>query len=264
MILITTRKNMPTFKCPQCGNDFQAESEGRYHCPTCDNTIAIHLHVHGKIPWETWREKGRLRAFFETWKQVMINPVAFFKRVPKHGNFVIPMYYGVICQSVAIILMWSYQTGFQSIPTIVDYSAAFGGYWPVTANFSWPALLIFLMALVLVAPVFAIIGIAVTSFLYHVSLKIFGGAKHGFEATFRAVCYSSSAQMISILPIVGTVLAGIWTLVLCVIGIRHLQETTYPRAVIAVILPVLVCCGFIILIVAAVFGAAIGAWMTGT
>jgi len=220
--------------------------------------------VHGKIPWESWREKGRLRAFFETWKQVMTNPVPFFKRVPKKGNFVLPLYYGMICQSVSIILMWSYQVGFQSIPTIVDYSAAFGGYWPMTANFSWPALVIFLMALLLVAPIFAALGLLFTSGLYHIALKIFGGAKNGYEATFRAICYGSSAQFLSIIPIVGGVVAGVWTLVLSIIGIKHLHETTYPKAILAVFLPVLLCCGFIILIVAAVFGAAIGAWMSAS
>lgn len=194
----------------------------------------------------------------------MINPVPFFKKVSKGGNFVIPMYYGIICQSIAIILMWSYQTGFQSIPNIIDYTAAFGGYWPMTVNFGWPALMIFLMALVVVAPVFAVISLTITSFLYHISLKVFGGAKYGFEATFRAVCYASSAQFLSLVPIVGTVIAGIWTLALSVIGIKQLQETTYSRAIVAVLLPVMLCCGFIIIFVAAVFGAAIGSWMVGS
>lgn len=252
---------MPTFKCPQCGGDFQAESEGRYHCPHCDNTIAIHLHVHGKIPWETWRERSRMRAFWETWKQIMTNPVAFFKRVPKQGNFVLPMYYGILCQSVAIILMWAYQAGFHSIPTLLDYSAAFGGYWPWTVNMSWTSALIFMMALFLVAPVFALIGLSFTSALYHVCLKMFGGANHGYEATFRVINYAASAQVLSILPIVGGIVAGVWTLVLDIIGLKHVHQTTYSRAIIAVIMPVLICCGFMILVVAALFGAALGAWM---
>lgn len=253
---------MPTFKCPQCGEEFQADTEGRYHCPHCENTLAIHLHVHGKIPWETWREKGRLSAFIETWKKVMTNPVGFFKRVPKHGNFVLPLYYGMVCQSIAIILMWSYQAGFHSIPAILDYGAAFGGYGRWTFSFDWSTLFVFLMVLVVIAPLFAIIGLSFMSAVFHLCLKIFGGARGGYETTFRAICYASSAQILGVVPIVGGVVAGVWSLVLSIIGLKEIHQTTYSRAVIAVILPVLTCCGFIVLVVAAVFGAAIGAWMS--
>lgn len=254
---------MPTFKCPQCGGEFQADAEGKYHCPHCENTVAIHLHVHGKIPWETWRDSGRLRAFWETWKQAMVNPVAFFRRVPKQGNFVLPMYYGVICQSIAIILMWSFQAGFKSIPTILDYTASFGGYWPWTLSFSWPAMSIFLLAIIVLAPIFSVIGLFFTSAMYHIFLKILGGAKFGFETTFRAISYSSSAQILGIVPIVGGIIAGVWMLVLSMIGLKEMHQTSYARTILAVLLPVLICCGFMIVIVATLFGAAIGAWMSG-
>ena len=254
---------MPTFKCPQCGEEFQADSEGQYHCPHCENTLAIHLHVHGKVPWETWREMGRLRAFIETWKKVMVNPVGFFKRVPKQGNFVLPLYYGIICQSIAIVLMWSYQAGFQSLPAILDYTAAFGGYWPWTFNFDWSTFLVYLMALVVISPLFAIIGLLFTSGVYHLFLRLFGGAKKTYEASFRAICYASSAQILGVVPIVGIVVAGIWFLVLNIIGIKELHGTTYSKAVLAVLVPVLLLHGFIILILAALFGAAMQSWMTG-
>ncbi|MBI2974720.1 MAG: YIP1 family protein [Deltaproteobacteria bacterium] len=252
---------MPTFKCPQCGGEFQAETEGRYHCPHCDNTIAIHLHMHGKIPWESWREKGRVAAFFETWKQVMSNPVSFFKRVPVKGNFVLPMYFGIICQSVAIILMWSYQAGFHSIPLILDYSAAFGGYWPWTAAQSWPSMTIFFLALLVVAPIFALIGILFTSAVYHSFLKIFSGASHTFEATFRAVCYASSAQFLGVIPIVGAVIAGVWLLVLSCIGIKVMHQTSYLKAIFSVIIPLVLSFVFIALIAVIFFSGAILTWI---
>lgn len=194
----------------------------------------------------------------------MSNPVAFFRRVPLHGNFVIPLYYGIICHSVAIILMWAYQAGFQSIPIILNYTVAFGGYAPMAMNFSWPTMLIFLMAIIVIAPLFAIVSIFFTSAVYHVCLKIFGGANNGYEATFRAINYGSSAQVLGVIPIVGSVVAGIWALVLNIIGLKEMHKTTYARAILAVLLPVIICCGFIILVVATIFGAALGSWMGGT
>ena len=160
--------------------------------------------------------------------------------------------------------MWAYQAGFHAIPVWLDYTAAFGGYGPWTLTFDFPTMLIFLMALIVVAPLFAVVGLFFTSAIYHICLKILGGGASGFEATFRAISYASSAQILSIVPIVGSVAAGIWSLVLNIIGMKEIHGTTYSRAIIAVILPVLVCCGFIILVVAALFGAALGAWMGNT
>lgn len=255
---------MPTFTCPQCGGEFQAEAEGAYRCPHCEGTVKIHLHVHGKVPWETWRT-GRWRAFWQTWKSVMVNPVRFFKRVPPEGNFVLPLYYGLICQSAAVILMWAYQAGFQSMPSIVHYVAGFGGWGAVTFAdiLAWPTVVIFIIVLIVAAPVAALISLFFTSAVYHICLKILGGAKKGYEATFRSLCYGSSAQFLSIVPIVGTVIAGVWSLVLTVIGIKHLHDTTYTRAILAVVLPLFLCCGVTLLVIATIFGAAIGAWMSG-
>lgn len=193
----------------------------------------------------------------------MINPVGFFRRVSPRGNFVLPLYYGVICQALAIILMWVYHAGLYAFPDFLNYVADFGGYGPLMLTFGWPMKAVMLVVLIVTAPIFAVIAMFFTSATYHICLKLSGGAQNGFETTFRAVCYGSSAQMLGIIPIVGTVVAGVWTLILCVIGIKELHKTTYFKAILAVMLPVFLCCGFVVLVVVGLFGAIIGAWMGG-
>src|SRR5207302_206480 len=65
-----------------------------------------------------------------------------------------------------------------------------------------------------------------------------------FETTFRVVCFAGgSANPLLVIPICGGLIAGIWKIVLYCIGFAHAHETDTGRAVLAVVLPVIVCCG---------------------
>ena len=80
--------------------------------------------------------------------------------------------------------------------------------------------------------------------IFHLCLMIVGGAKQPFETTFRVVCFAGgSANPLLVIPICGGLIAGIWKIVLYCIGFARAHETDTGRAVLAVILPVIVCCG---------------------
>jgi hypothetical protein len=82
-----------------------------------------------------------------------------------------------------------------------------------------------------------------------------GGAKRPFETTFRVMCFEAgSVGPLMIVPICGGMIAGIWGIVVRCIGIARAHETDIGRAVLAVFLPVIVCCGGGILILIMVFG----------
>jgi hypothetical protein len=61
-----------------------------------------------------------------------------------------------------------------------------------------------------------------------------------------------------VIPFCGGLIAGIWKIVLYCIGLARAHETDTGRAVIAVLLPLIICCGAVLLI-AMMFGA-LGAW----
>ena len=68
------------------------------------------------------------------------------------------------------------------------------------------------------------------------------GARNGFEATFRVVAYGYSANIFLVVPFCGGLLAGVWAIILYIIGLREAHETTGGKAALAVFLPVVVCC----------------------
>lgn len=99
-----------------------------------------------------------------------------------------------------------------------------------------------------------IIGVFIIGIIIHVGVHIFGGRK-GLTQTLKALMYGyTPGFVIGWIPLVNFI-AGIWTLVVEIIGIRQLHELTTIRAILAVfIIPIIV-------ILAAVFAAFLfGMW----
>ncbi len=118
-------------------------------------------------------------------------------------------------------------------------------------------------AIVLIAVLMPVL-IALSAFIYsgilHLSLMICGGAKQPFETTFRVYNYSSGAAgALQIVPVCGAVVSGVWALVCMCIGMAKAHEITTGRAVLAVLLPTIVCCVGIFAVVGAIVGVAVGA-----
>jgi hypothetical protein len=115
--------------------------------------------------------------------------------------------------------------------------------------------------------IFLFIGAAIL----HLCLMLVGGAKRSFETTFRVVSYAVGSTnpiaiipfcggaVAMIIPFCGGAVAMIWNIVLECIGLAKAHETTSGKAVLAVFLPLIVCCGGLILLSAfGLFGALIG------
>jgi hypothetical protein len=114
-------------------------------------------------------------------------------------------------------------------------------------------------AFIVLVPLFIVIGLFIGSAIVHLCLMIVGGANQSFETTFRVIAFSQgSTGPLQMIPICGGPIAGVWALVCNCIGLARAHETDTGRAVLAVFLPLIVCCGGGLLI-AFMFGAT-GAW----
>src|SRR5204863_879753 len=108
-------------------------------------------------------------------------------------------------------------------------------------------------------PLFVVIVLFVGSAVVHVCLMIVGGANKSFETTFRVLAFMhGSTGPLQMIPVCGGLIAGVWALIVNCIGLARAHETTTGRAVLAVFLPLIVCCGGTMLL-AMMFGA-LGAW----
>ncbi len=89
----------------------------------------------------------------------------------------------------------------------------------------------------LFAPLILIISLFVSAGVVHLTLMILRGANSGFATTVRVFCFAYGAQLAVVIPFVGGLTAGIWSVVLAVIGLREAHATTTSRAVLALLLP---------------------------
>ena len=54
------------------------------------------------------------------------------------------------------------------------------------------------------------------------------------------VAYSQATQIWCLIPVVGSWIAGVWQLVVQVIGLREMHETTYLKVIIAFLIPIFI------------------------
>ena len=108
--------------------------------------------------------------------------------------------------------------------------------------------ILFQMSLVFVGGlIFVPIALAIWSGILHLCLYLVGGAREGYEATFRVVSYSSVTGIFNAIPCVG-ILASLWGLVLTVIGLRETHKTTTGKAVAALAIPLGIVVTFIVIV----------------
>jgi hypothetical protein len=113
----------------------------------------------------------------------------------------------------------------------------------------------------IVAPIFIAIGLFIWAALVHVFLMMAGGANKPFETSFRALSYAYGATaLFALVPCCGPWISFVWGLVADCIAIARSHETDMGRAVIAVLLPLVVCCGGV-LVICLMLGVGIGALM---
>jgi hypothetical protein len=197
------------------------------------------------LPWDERRTKGLFNAFIETLQTVLSKPVATFTAMKREGGLGEPLLYAVIGGTFGGIFAVTYNFALRSFGSFGDrhdvMEHLFGGI-------GW----IFLSVL---TPLFVAIGMFVLSAILHVCLMIVGGAKQSFETTFRVVCFAEgSVSPLLVIPFCGGFIVGIWKIVLYCIGLARAHETDTGRVVIAVLLPLIVCCGGFLLLIFSVLG----------
>ena len=202
------------------------------------------------LPWEHRQERGFFNAFIETLSTVLTRPAEAFTVMKRDGGLGEPLIYALIGGCLGGIVSFLFSLGFQSFGLFTDRHnnglAAMAGVGIGSA-------------MIVLLPLFIVIGLFIGSAIVHLCLMIVGGANQSFETTFRVLAFShGSAGPLQIIPLCGGLISGVWAVVCTCMGLASAHETDTGRAVLAVFLPLIVCCGGGLLI-AFMFGA-MGAW----
>lgn len=186
------------------------------------------------LPWDRRQELGLFNAFTETLKLVLTNPGIAFAQMKTEGGLVEPLIYAVIGGSVGLVVYFLFSMFLSSFGFMSHRDPLAG-----LMGFGFGAIFILFFV-----PVFLALGLFIGSAILHLCLMLVGGAKRSFETTFRVMCFAvGSAHPLMIIPFCGGLISGVWCIVLECIGLARAHDTSTGKAVLAVFLPLVVCCG---------------------
>ena len=200
------------------------------------------------LPWDERQQKGFFSAFVETLQMVLTRPGEAFTAMRREGGFGEPLIYAVVGASAGAIVQFLFSLILHSFGFFADRRDAFG---------AMAGMGIGSVGFIILVPLAVIIGLFIGAAIIHLCLMIVGGAKQPFETTFRVLAFSQgSTGVLQMIPICGGLIAGVWGLVANCIGLARAHETETGRAVLAILLPLIVCCGLGFVLVSMLGGLA--------
>jgi len=209
------------------------------------------------LPWERRDELGFGNAFAQTVGMVLTRPSEAFTIMRTEGGLGDPLLFGVIGGSIGAIVWILVSAALHSLGWFASMSQQSSFQNLMGASLTGTMLVI----RIILTPICIVIGLFVWTALVHICLMLLGGANKTFETTFRALSFAYGATaLLAVIPCCGGLIALIWGLIANCIGISRSHETDTGRAVMAVILPLIVCCGGICLL-SIMLGVGIGALM---
>ncbi len=196
------------------------------------------------LPWDQRGELGLFKAFIETLQIVLGRPADAFMAMKREGGLGEPLLYALIGGTLGTVANFVYRFGLQAVVGGSSMGGSSGRFGAVG-----------MLAMIIFSPLLVLLVLFLTAGLIHVCLMLVGGARQSFETTFRVVCFTAgSVNPLQVVPFCGGFVAGVWGLVLYCLGLARAHETDTGRAVLAVFLPLVICCGGVILLAALLGG----------
>ncbi len=206
--------------------------------------------------WENREQLGFMKAIIDTVKAVLFEPTKTFSTMKREGGLQNPLIFNLIVGSAGGIFFQILISIFQMV--VIGSQSGSGNAGAAMAGGAVGMVMGVIMVPVQVA-IYAFIGAGVL----HLCLMLLKAAPQPFETTFRAMCYAyGGLGALYLVPVVGWIALFPWSFVVIIIGIARAQEITTGKAALAVFLPLIVCCGALLVIGigAGALGAAGGAF----
>lgn len=234
--------------CRQCGHDLPEPAP--MNCIYCGTQTGLNessgTTIAGEIieeqryycPWEDREQLSFIPAYWQTIKLVVTEPIKFYQNLPPRGNLWSALVYGVMTGWLGIILMMLWQIPFY----FARFAIRDANNHIFPANGDIAIIFLGLFFLFFSAPILIFIGLFITAAISHFLLWLISGTKYGYEATLRLVCYAMTVHLAMVIPFCGQYIAGIWQLVLEIIGLKEVHKTNYGKAIFAKLMPIILCC----------------------
>lgn len=212
------------------------------------------------VPGLPWDRAKTGNSLVETVKGLVTAPGRAFAEMREKGDYLSPILFAVILGTFGGVIgqIWQLVFGASMVQFFPPEMQAQLGQAFAPSVFN-------VILTIVLTPILVPIVVFISAGIFHLFLTLVGGTKDstaGFEGTVRAVSYAGVANLAQVVPILGGFIAPIWGIVLYVMGLSRVHHTSTGKAVLAVLLPIVLCCVCIAIAAAtmgAAFFAAIGA-----
>jgi hypothetical protein len=184
------------------------------------------------FPWPPAENDSLVASVAETWRESVFSPTSFFRRLPITLPIGSALLYllavGVVAAGIQLFwdMVW--------LAIGLERSDEFSPAW-LLMNAASPtsALIGFLLT-----PVFLIAVLYIGSGLTHVMLLLLRGGSAGYRGTLRVYAFSHGPQLFVVVPVIGWIIAFIWSIVITVVGLREVHRVPGWKPTVAVLAPV--------------------------
>jgi len=198
------------------------------------------------LPWQQrHRYSSWLVAMLQTIKVVLLEPSQAFSRIKVEGSLGESLVFVLILGTVAGYIGSLWQILFH----LAGFSMAAGAFPERGTDLvALLGMTVYGAAVIVVVPIGVVVSSFIASGILHLCLMIVGGANRTFEATYAVVAYvTGCTSLFNLVPMCGGLIAGVWAIVGEILGVREAHKTTTGKAVLAVLLPLICCCGLAML-----------------
>jgi hypothetical protein len=243
-------------ECPRCGvkiDDDGLTSMEPVSCPTCGYSIQNKASGKSSI-----QGTEIIKNYFSDIWKILVHPQSFFRHMPVSGGIAKPLTFALVTHWLgsALGFIWNISLG-GSIFTLVQK-------WleEDISNVDYPGRNVEILAIktkvmqwvtgagpVIADPFFTLVSIFFTSFLLFLGVRIFVTSDRPGEITFetslRIICFGMTASILSVIPLMGSMVATFYALILTVIGVKEVYRISTGRALVIALFPKLVIPGII-------------------
>lgn len=218
----------------------------RSPCPFCGTQLEISIEPLGadgaplrakprlgeRLPWDDATAGGLVARFFDTVRLLLRSPSRALRRLAKSSIASIPRAIAFAALAlfpslaVQLAVVWLVFTRPDLVP--------FLGLPRLVAD---PSMLSELFLYLPLAATFAVLFLATS---YQVASAIAASRRPPVERTILGVCFGFAPMVLAIVPVVGLLVGGIWSLVLHAIALRELHGLGRAQAALVVLSPLLV------------------------
>lgn len=225
-----------TGTCQRCGTFICGACErrgpdGSLYCPQCHQLLG--LTEGAPTAWEDRAQRGAIKGYFQTIKDVCFAPERFWRSVDPTQRWVDALLFAWLTNAIATLValpitLLQYGSQMEAVSSQPDMPEAFRR---VMEAFASPAMMaLFVLGTVVLYPV----GFLISSGIFHLMMMIVGGNKNGFAATARALGYASAPLLVASIPCVG-IIGSVYSLVLWVWGLSATHRTEWWRPLVGLV-----------------------------